>query len=152
MGFVFRLEKVARYRQQLVDEKGREVAAAQRVVASLAARIAGVDEDISRHLQDFQDETAPALSVQGMMARTMWVTHLEKVRQGFELELREAQAELSRQRSELSEIWRDLEVLNKLREKQKEVWQAEQAKRENQDLDEIGQIRADRQRRSKVAS
>ena len=152
MAFKFRLEKVARYRQKLVDEQGRRVAEANRVVTSLQVRIDAVNEDIARHLSEFSDVNDAVISVQGMMARTMWVTHLEKMREDFACELQGANEELARQRKDLNDVWRDLEVLNKLREKQKSAWQAEQLKRENRDLDEVGQIRADRQRRSKVAT
>jgi len=147
MAFRFRLEKVARHRQRLVDEQGRRVAVAKQLVADLQSRIAAVDEDIAAHLQDFSDAEAPIISVQGMMVRTAWVSHLEKVRDEFGVELQAAEEELTLQRECLNETWRDLEVLNKLREKQKAAWLAEQAKRENQEMDEIGQIRADRHRR-----
>ncbi len=152
MAFRFRLEKVARYRQKLVDEQGLRVAAADQIVCALVSRLTALDEDITAHLQDFTDESAPVISVQGMMARTMWVRHLEELRDELAGELHHANEELAQQRECLHQVWRDLEVLNKLREKQQTAWQAEQFRRENRDLDEIGQIRADRQRRSKVAS
>lgn len=152
MAFQFRLEKVARYRRNLVDERGREVAEVNRIVAGLKAQIEAVNTDISRHLQDFSDEAAPVVSVQGMMSRTMWVSHLEEMREEFSEELIQANEELNQRRERLNEAWRDLEILNKLREKQEAAWRDEQFKRENQDLDEIGRIRAERQRRSKVAS
>ncbi len=152
MAFRFRLEKVAQFRQKLVDEQGRRVAEANRAVVALQARIAAVDEDLSEHLKDFSNANDAVVSVQGMMARTMWVSHLDEMRAEFSRGLQAAQAELAQQRTSLNEVWRDLEVLNKLREKQKAAWLADKLKRENQDLDEVGQIRADRQRRSKVAS
>lgn len=152
MAFRFRMEKVAQFRQKLVDEQGRRVAEANRAVVALQARIAAVDEDLSQHLKDFSNANDAVVSVQGMMARTMWVSHLDEMRAEFSRELQAAQAILAQQRTSLNEVWRDLEVLNKLREKQKAAWLADEIKRENQDLDEIGQIRADRQRRSKVAS
>ena len=48
MPFRFRLEKVARYRRQLVDEQSRAVARAGRVVATIEARMAALDDDIAR--------------------------------------------------------------------------------------------------------
>jgi len=152
MAFVFRLEKVAHYRQQLVDEQSRCVAAAARVVTELQGRIAALEDDMRQYLAEFNDESSNIVNVQGMIARTMWVTHLEKMRDEFAVDLQGAQMELGHQRAELKVAWRDLEVLNKLRKKQKAEWQIEQQRRENLVLDEIGQIRADRQRRSKVAS
>ncbi len=152
MAFQFRLEKVAQHRQRLVDDQGRNVAQAKRVVTGLTARIGAIDEDIATQLSGLTSENESAISVQGMMARSMWVTHLEKVRDEFSLELHHANQELDSQREKLTILWRELEVLNKLRQQQKAAWQVEQLKRENLELDEIGQIRADRQRRSKVAS
>jgi len=151
MAFKFRLEKVAQHRQRLVDDQGLEVAQANRVVVSLESRIAAVEEDITAQVSGLADETEAVISVQGMISRTMWVSHLEKMRDEFSLELHHAGLELDNQREKLTSLWRELEVLNKLREQQKAAWQAEQLRRENLDLDEIGQIRADRQRRSKVA-
>ena len=152
MPFRFRLEKVARYRQKLVDEQSREVAAAWRVVSDLQAGIAALDEDISAHLRDLGDRDGDVISVQGMMARTRWVSHLENRRAALAQNLENAHAELARQREDLSVLWRDLEALNKLREKQAGLWREAQHKRDRRDLDEIGQIRAARQRRSKVAT
>lgn len=152
MPFRFRLEKVARYRQKLVDEQSREVAAAWRAVSDLKAGIAALDEDISARLRDLNDRTGDVISVQGMMARTMWVSHLENRRVELAQNLETAQVEWARQREHLTALWQDLEVLQKLREKQAGLWREAQRKRDRRHLDEIGQIRAVRQRRSKVAT
>jgi len=152
MGFVFRLEKVARHRQRLVDEQGRQVAAAGRVVTGLQVRLAAITEDIRCQVADFHEETAASVSVQDMIARTMWLSHLEELRDQCEVDLQAARIELNEQQERLRTAWRELEVLNKLRDRQKLAWQAVQTKREVRDLDEIGQIRGERQRRSKVAS
>lgn len=152
MGFVFRLEKVARYRQQLVDEQGRKVAAAERGVAVVRAQLAALEQDLQQCLQDMHDPAGGGVSVQALMARTAWMEHLDAMREDLLVDLQAAKTELNEERARLNAVWRDLEVLNKLRSKQKADWEAEQTRRENRDLDEIGQLRADRQRRSKVAS
>ena len=59
--------------------------------------------------------------------------------------------ELDRHRSRLADAWRDLEVLSRLKERQAKVWQTEQAKREREAMDEIGQVRAMRPRGVKGA-
>ena len=152
MAFKFRLEKVARYRQKLVDEQGPRVAAAQRTVSDLQVRIVAVDEDIARHLSEFSAVDDAVISVQGLMARTMWGSHLEEMRAEFARELQVAGEELAGQIEILNDVWRDREVLTRLREKQKAVWQAAQLKQENHDMDEVGRISAERLRRSKVAT
>jgi flagellar export protein FliJ len=152
MAFRFRLEKVARYRQKLVDEQGRVVARAQRVVSGLEARWAAVSEDIAAHLHDLAGPAPVRISVQEMMARTAWISHLEDLRQEIGRDLQQAQQDLAQRRERLNELWQDLEVLKKLRARQELAWRKAQAKQESLFLDEIGQQRAARQRRSKVAT
>ncbi|MFT7700297.1 MAG: flagellar export protein FliJ, partial [Candidatus Krumholzibacteriia bacterium] len=60
-----------------------------------------------------------------------------------------ATVELDNTQLALQEAWRNKEILERLREKQQEQWRADQAKIERQDLDEIGQIRSEMQRRAK---
>ena len=151
MPFRFRLEKVARYRRQLVDEQSRAVARAGRVVATIEARMAALDDDIAR--QRARGACGgPDVSVRGMMSRTLWIEHLVGIREDHARELAVARLAFDAERAKLAAAWRDQEILEKLRAQQKAAWEAEERRRENRDLDEIGQIRADRQRRSKIAS
>ena len=87
-----------------------------------------------------------------MMSRTLWIEHLVGIREDHARELAVARLAFDAERAKLAAAWRDQEILEKLRAQQKAAWEAEERRRENRDLDEIGQIRADRQRRSKIAS
>ena len=149
MAFRFRLEKVLTFRKRIVDQKSLEVGAAGRVVVGIQSRMAGVKDEMAHLL------TGPRgleVDVFHMTRRRHWLDHLANSLSGLEIQLVEAERELDNRRAELTEAWRDLEVLKRLKERQQTAWADEQFKRENQDLDEIGQIRADRQRREKLSS
>lgn len=151
MAFRFRLQKVLDHRQMVVDRKSRDVGEATRALAVVAARVKQNQADIRTALQD---PGCPGGSLDlGLANRRLgWVKLLEG--RGLELESQHAAArrELEKQRTLLTEAWRDLEVLRKLKERRHQEWQHEQLRRENQDLDEIGQIRADRRQREKLSS
>ena len=149
MAFRFRLQKVLDYRQRKVDLKSREVGEAARVVSGIRTRMDQVQSDIQAQLGG-QFSNQGAMDIQLMGRRREWIEHLEFQFKKLAADHSEAAADLEIRRSELTTVWRDLEVLQKLKDRQKEGWLAEQLKRENQELDEIGQIRSDRQKREKV--
>lgn len=150
MAFHFRLQKVLDHRQMIVDRKSRDVGEAARAVAAVNTRLQQVATDIRTTLQD-PAAGAVDLDVDRSRRRRYWLDLLERRSGQLAGELATAQAELEKRRALLTAAWRDLEVLKKLKERRGQEWQEEQFRRESQDLDEIGQIRADRQRREKVA-
>ena len=151
MAFVFRLEKILKYRQRLLELQTREVAKASRVLEAIGARIADLEDQIRLQMETEATELNRTLSVENLINRGQWVDHLELLQDEVRQELETARGELEGERKKLNAAWRDLEVLQQLKEKQKEAWEEEQRKRERQDLDELGQIRADRDRREKVS-
>ena len=151
MAFRFRLQKVLDYRQKIVDQKSREVGEAGRLVALVQQKIDQVGAQ-ERSATAGAFPAAGPVEIQGLQQRRQWLDHLDRRRKQLGREFDHASSRLAARRAELTEVWRELEVLKKLRDRQQEAWQAEQLRRENQDLDEIGQIRADRQRREKLAS
>ena len=149
MAFRFRLQKVLDYRQKIVDRKSREVGEAARVVAQIQAQIHQVKTDVAALLNDDTRVSAVA-DIHLLDRKRSWLIHLESRLDSLAQQMEEAAMELAVRRDNLTAAWRDLEVLQKLKQRQKEIWQVEQLRRENQDLDEIGQIRADRQQREKL--
>ena len=149
MAFRFRLQKVQDHRQRLVDQQSSRVGEAAAAVARARQEVGLVDEQMAALLAG--GAAAAEVDVRGMTQRRLWLDHLEKRRAGLSGQVARAEEELARQRAELTRLWRDLEVIKKLREKKKEEWLAEDRRRENQELDEVGQIRADRQQRAILA-
>ena len=151
MAFRFRLEKVMNYRQRLVDRQALELAEAGRVVAEISEQIRALSDEIT----GFESSFPPSItqvSVQERMNMVWWIEHLRGRHLQLKHDLTEALQEQETQRENMIRAWQDLEVLKKLKARQKELWSAEVLKRENQDLDEVGIQRADRKRREKLAS
>jgi flagellar export protein FliJ len=151
MAFEFRLKKVLKYRSRIVEKNTREVAEANRVVVGITEKLNRLAQDIHRLLSENLTEIDRPLNVDALISRSGWLNHMEGLQAEAEGELRLAQDELAQRRDVLTQSWRDLEVLERLREKQKSQWLDDQRKLENKDLDEIGQIRADRMQREKVS-
>jgi len=149
MAFRFRMEKVLDHRQRILDEKSRAVGEAARTVSVLAARAEEIRRDISFLLAGGQ-ETAAA-DPQQMRQRRLWLDFLGETLVRHEEELAQAESVLAERRKLLTAAWRDREVLRKLKARQKEDWEQEQRRRERRELDEIGQVRAERLGREKLA-
>ena len=151
MAFEFRLDKVLKYRKRVVEKHTRFVAEANRVVVGINEKMDALNVDIDQLLKTNNSEMNITLNVESLIAQGQWLAHLEDMLEALENELAEADLELSRQRLLLTSAWRDQEVLERLREKQKATWQEMQNKVEIKELDEIGQIRSDRRKREKVS-
>jgi len=149
MGFKFRFERIVQHRQRLIDEQGRAVAFAGQKVALVQARIKALDQKIVLHQHQHLSRNGEAVDVNGLISRTRWVTHLVAQLESANGDLTVAQTELDQAQLQLQEAWRNKEILEKLRLKQAGQWREEMAKLERQELDEIGQVRADRQRRAR---
>ena len=151
MAFRFRLEKAMKYRQRLVDQQGQVVAAAERNVADISRRIRNLSHEIVAFESSFPTgETA--VSIQERMNMTTWIQQCRTRRSGMGVELFEAEQVRDSEREKMTRTWQDLEVIKRLRIRQKTLWLADDLKRENRDLDEVGIQRADRNRREKLAS
>lgn len=150
MGFKFRFERIVQHRQRLIDEQGRAVALAGKNVAQVQGRIDALNQKIVIHQHQHLSRNGEAVDLAGMISRTRWVAHLAAQMELATEELSLVQAELDDAQLKLQEAWRNKEILEKLRLKQHAQWRVEEAKLERQELDEIGQVRADRQRRARV--
>lgn len=151
MPFRFRLQKVLDLRQRKVDTAAQELAAAARRTAGVARRIAQLDAEVDR-LQQKAGRRTDSFPVHERIALNQWLAHQADRRGGLCVELSRVRAEEEERRREMTRAWQDVEVLKKLRERQRQHWQQEHAKRESREMDEIGVQRADRRRREKLAS
>lgn len=146
MPFRFRLQKVLDARQRKVDAASRELAAAAQRTARAAERISRLDSEVERVRRAVADSRTD-FPVRERIGLNQWLDHQSRLRTGLCVSLSEARAEEEDRRCAMTRAWQDLEVLKKLRERQRGLWRAEQARRESVEMDEIGVQRADRQRR-----
>lgn len=147
MGFSFRLESVLRYRQRIVDQQGREVALAQAHVRVCQGRLDDLESEISRCFETDASLSGHGLRMQDMVAKTVWLEYLRNRQNELTEDLNRARTLWREARANLEAAWRDLEVLEQLKTKQKSDWEKEMVALERKEMDEIGQIRADQARR-----
>ena len=136
--FNFRLEKVLRHRQGLVDKNSLEVAKADRRVARLARHIVELEGNITRQNRTLAPREGQQLQASRLIAGTAWLDHLQTLRTDLESQLDTATRDLTRFRSRLTESWRDLEVLSRLKDRQKATWRTDESRQERREADEIG--------------
>lgn len=151
MPFEFRLERVLKFRRRVMEKHTRDVAEANQVINSINEKLDSLAEDVDRLLNDNRTEMSITMDVSAMISRQLWLEHLDALQDEVEKELDTANEELATQRALLSQAWQDQEVLERLKIKQKTLWQEEQRKLENKEMDEIGQIRSERSQREKVS-
>lgn len=152
MAFRFRLERVLKIRQRVLEQCTREVAAADvewRRRAAREAELAGQDAQLCRSAID---GAGRILDVRDLSERAWRLRRLRELRVEAARDAELARLELERRRARLTDAWRDVEVLRKLESRRREQWEQEQRRREGRELDEIGGIRADRLRRSRVSA
>jgi flagellar export protein FliJ len=149
--FKFRLEKVWKHRRKIVDEHSIAVAGADKKVAALAKQIVELGKNIDRQSRSMLPREGKTLHARDLIAGTTWLQHLHHLNEDLDLQLQRAVKDLEHHRSRLTDSWRDLEVLSKLRDRQAENWQTRQDRRERKEMDEIGQFRAFRHGVTKVS-
>lgn len=146
--FKFRLEKVWKHRRSVVDEHSRDVAVVERRMTALSRRIAELDCDISRHGRSMISSEGTPVNAEDLINGTAWQDHLHQMREDLDARLQTAVKDHARYRSRLTESWRDLEVLSRLKDRQKENWRVAQDRNERREMDEISRIRAFRHRKT----
>lgn len=133
----------------MVDEHSVAVARGEKRVADLARSMALLDQDIARQEMTLAAVEGETLGIRKLRDATTWLNHLRLRRENMDSELQAAVRDLDRWRSALTEAWRELEVLSRLREQQEAQWAENQKRTERRDMDEIGQIRAFRHGQAK---
>lgn len=152
MPFRFRLAKVLKVRRRTLEQRTREVAAAEREHQLCREREERLADACRRLVQAAPPAAGSLLDVRDLAEQALRLRSLQDQHRAAALVTRAAGLELERRRELLTTAWRDVEVLRKLEERQRAQWEEEQRRLEGRVLDEIGGLRADRLRRSKVSA
>lgn len=152
MPFRFRLERVLKIRERVLEQRTREVAATEQEWRRRAAREAELAAQDAQLCRSATGAAGAVLDVRDLADLSWRLRRLRDLRQEAARDAEIARLELERQRARLTEAWRDVEVLRKLEGTRRAQWELEQRRREGRELDEIGGLRADRIRRSRVSA
>ncbi|MBK8166133.1 MAG: flagellar FliJ family protein [bacterium] len=152
MPFRFRLAKVLKVRRRTLEQRTREMAAAERDLQLCRER----EERLAAACRRLVQAAAPApgsrLDVRDLTEQALRLRSLQDEHRAATLVTQAAHLEAERRRDLLTSAWRAVEVLRNLEDRQRGQWDAEQRRQEGRLLDEIGGLRADRLRRSKVSA
>jgi flagellar FliJ protein len=135
--FRFGLERVREIRAHDEDQ------AKERFAASLSARVRGeaVLRAAEQRLRDAQADavshTFGPLTGATLVSRQAWVERLEHDRADAKLRMSAYETELQRRRAELTSASQAREVLDQLKQRQREAHRLEAARVENGELDEM---------------
>jgi flagellar export protein FliJ len=140
--FRFRLERVLQHRCREVDARSREVAAAQHVLQEAEQRRDEAQRQLLQCRADSAARRQEGLDATALEQAAAWQQELAARCRACEELVAGARRNFAAAREGLQQAWRDREVLERLRERQRLEWEQEQARRERRALDEIGAIRA----------
>jgi len=142
---VFRFEALLRLRKRIEDEKKRVVASRLREIVSLERRQSLLRQQIDLQTQALREASQDQpVDVDEMKWSRHWLTRLRIGVLEAEAELAAHRAMLAQERLNLVDARRDHEVLERLRERQREAFLAEASKREQTENDEISVMRFSR--------
>ncbi len=135
--FRFRLEKVLRYRERREDDEARAMRRAAEVLQQARARRAAQDRFIAALGAEGEARRRAGANVAQWRLLAAFLTVQEEKRRVLLARERSAAAALVAQRARLLAAHRDREVLERLRERQRLVWEEEERRRERRALDEV---------------
>lgn len=141
MAFTFRLETVLRHRRHEEEARAAALAAAERRLKSVEGRLAEAERRLAAALEADDASTGTPLKVGDLMAKTRWLNRLDADRDSLEALLRRRVAERDECRETLEAAWRQREVLEHLKRKQKMAYRERAARHERMSMDEIGALR-----------
>ncbi|MFQ5424696.1 MAG: flagellar export protein FliJ [Phycisphaerae bacterium] len=138
----FRFETLRRLRKAREDDRKRIVAARLRTIATLGRQRDALESQVRQQTDVLREAlTRPRAEIAGLRWGRHWVSRLR--RQALEIEARiaEERALLAQERAELTAARKETKVMDRLKERQRELLMAEEARREQQDTDELNTVR-----------
>jgi flagellar protein FliJ len=137
--FLFQLEGVLRHRQHVEREKQRAFAQRSAVVAALTKELREMDRQLQTATSDLrQNRLTGAIDLSFLAAHRRYALSMQRRAIEQARKIAQAQQLAEAAQAELVAAARDRKIIEKLRERRYSQWQAEQARKEAVQLDEIG--------------
>lgn len=135
--FQFRLATLLRLREATRDERRAHLAEAQRADAELQIRLTRLGDELRRLQHECRETAGPgAVNVLRLVEVDRYMTEL-RAQESMLRQQRQALAEeIDRRRQAVLEADREVQSLEKLRERQSQAHRQEEERRENKRLDE----------------
>jgi flagellar export protein FliJ len=145
--FRFRLAKVLRWRERRVDEEARAMRAAAEALRRARRDRVRLETELTRLAREGERPRRDGGDVAQWRLLATWLTAQTDRLRGLQVREREAATALGAQRQRLLLAHREKEVLVRLEERQRQVWDDEERRRERRELDDLGgrrHVRIDR--------
>ena len=135
--FQFGLDRVLDYRQRILEGRQNEYATATRWVQEQQARLDAVQERYQSLNNRFREEAAAGITIADAMSYENGLRVLEReiARETQTLQRLEQEAKEKRQR--MLQAYMDATVLERLKEKQRDAYEKEVQKRDEQFIEEL---------------
>ena len=135
--FQFGLDRVLDYRQRILEGRQNEYATATRRVQEQQARLDAVQERYQSLNNRFREEAATGITIADAMSYENGLRVLEReiARETQPLQRLEQEAKEKRQR--MLQAYLDATVLERLKEKQRDAYEKEVQKRDEQFIEEL---------------
>jgi flagellar protein FliJ len=144
--FRFRLATLLRLREAWRDERRAQLAEAQRAEELVLQRIAELSQELADLHRHCLDAARPgALDVDRLVDAARYEMILKVERQSADQQRQVVVAEVQKRRDGLMAADREVRVLEKLRQTQRERLREEDARRETKLLDELAVLRHERE-------
>lgn len=137
--FVFKLQAVLRQRQQIEQQKLRDLAVRQQVVVSLQQDLQTLQTEAQTAMQDLRDNRLVGpINLSYLSAHRRFIMCMGRRAATITQKILQAQKQVDEARLVLAEAAKNRKAIEKLKEKHYEYWRQEQEKKESALLDEVG--------------
>ena len=144
--FVFNLEPVLRHRLHVEQERQRELAAAQAEMTRLQRELKSLNDALQASSSEMKaGHLTGTLDVNYLAAHRRYTVAMQRAGQVIVQDMARQQRKVDEAQRLFSEAAKERKVLEKLRERQREGWEAEVRRKELAELDEVGMQLARRQ-------
>lgn len=136
--FVFKLDGVLRYRKNVEHQRQRDVAEIQAQMTALEAQLRTMDAEVQAVNADIRENALNGRIDTGfLIAHRRFLAGAQKQALSIAQKMGLVQVKLDQARKALAEAAKEHKILDKLRERQLEVWNLEIARKDAAAMDEV---------------
>jgi flagellar FliJ protein len=134
--FVFKLEGLLRNRRRVERQRQRDLAILQRQARRLEEELRELGAAMTRANQQARNSLVGRLDLAFLAAHRRYLAVMQRNGQALIQKIASLGPQIEASRQALTAAAKDRKVIEKLRERRRELWLADEAKREQADLDE----------------
>lgn len=135
--FRFSLERIQRYKQQILDSEKNQLAVLQRQMAELTAAIQHLREDQTQRLNTLQQRQLEGISARELQKERFLLENSRLQLRQLNAEREKLQKQVDRQMEKVVAASRESKSIDKLEEKQLEEYRQNEARERSEEISEL---------------